>query len=414
MSFTLRAGSVVFLCATAFSMAQQAPRSTPAVQAIIDRDTANHLGDAPESGGPLARDLSSDLTTAAVDKAVRKVADWELARSSAYWDQSWTSAVLYTGFMAAGDALNEPRYRNAMTQMAERFHYRLGSALPNADDQSIAQTYLELYLKDRKQDTGMVKPTREALDSLIGLDTVHPGDSRIPWWWCDALFMAPPVWARMYAVTGESRYIDYIHHQWNRTYTLLWDREDHLYARDANYVNKLGANGRKVFWSRGEGWVMGGLVRTLQYLPKDDAQREFYVRNLKEMAARLAQLQGSDGMWRSSLLDEKNYPSPEVSGSALIVYGMAWGINEGILDRSTYKPVVEKAWRGMVNCCIYADGRLGNIQQTGYEPANYLPASSFNYGVGGFLLAGSELHRMAAKETSQGERPRERRLRSHN
>jgi lysophospholipase L1-like esterase len=258
----------------------------------------------------------------------------------------------------------------------------------------VGQTYLELYLEGGKKDPAMIAPTQADLDSVIGFATLKPGDPKIPWWWCDSLFMAPPVWVRMYAATGDHKYIDYLNTNWQRTYDALWDKDEHMYARDATYIAKREANGKKIFWSRGEGWVMGGLVRTLQYLPKDDPRRGFYVQNLREMSARLAELQSKDGLWHAGLLDPEHYPLPEVSGSALIVYGMAWGVNEGVLDAATYRPVIAKAWAGMLQH-VYADGRLGDIQQTGPEPAWYLPSASYTYGVGGFLLAASEMKRMA-------------------
>jgi hypothetical protein len=52
--------------------------------------------------------------------------------------------------------------------------------------------------------------------------------------------------------------------------------------------------------------------------------------------------------------------------------------------------VVERAWRGIVDE-IYADGRLGDVQQTDGAPNYYLPGSSYNFGVGGFLLAGEQV-----------------------
>jgi lysophospholipase L1-like esterase len=210
--------------------------------------------------------------------------------------------------------------------------------------------------------------------------------------------MAPPLWARMAEATGDHKYIDYLNAQWQRSYELLWDKDEHLYARDATYLTKREVNGKKIFWSRGEGWVMGGLVRTLQYLPKSDPRRAFYMQQLREMSARLAQLQSSDGLWHAGLLDPEHYPLPEVSGSALIVYGMAWGVNEGVLDGATYRPLIAKAWRGMLQH-VYADGRLGCIQQTGPEPAFYRPSASYTYGVGGFLLAASEVKRMTQQHT---------------
>jgi rhamnogalacturonyl hydrolase YesR len=229
-----------------------------------------------------------------------------------------------------------------------------------------------------------------ALDSVIDLNTLTPTDPRIPWWWCDALFMAPPVWVRMYAVTGDQKYLDYLDKNWQATSNLLYDKQEHLYARDATYIPKREPNGKKIFWSRGEGWVMGGLARTLDYLPKDDPHRAFYLQQLREMSDRVAQLQGADGLWHAGLLDPADYLLPEISGSCLMTFGMAWGVNHGVLDAKTFRPVIVKAWEGILKH-VYADGRLGDIQQTGAEPAFYTPGSSFTYGVGGFLLAAKEI-----------------------
>jgi rhamnogalacturonyl hydrolase YesR/lysophospholipase L1-like esterase len=387
-----------FLAITSVTLcAQVYPTPTPAQQVGIDKDTSRHFGDAPADPGPLATDLSPAITPGAIDKATRKVADWELSRSQPYFDRIWTWSVLYSGFMAASESTGDPEYRNAMTSMAQKFDWSLRSRLPNADDQSVAQTYLELYLLDAAKDQKMIAPTRSDLDAVMKLNTLKPGDPRLPWWWCDALFMAPPVWARMYAATGDHDYIDYLDKQWQLTSDLLYDNEEHLYARDESYKSKREPNGKKIFWSRGEGWVMAGIARTLEYLPQNDSKRPFYINRLQEMAARVAELQGHDGLWTSALLDPKDYPQPEMSGSALMVYAMAWGVNEHILDAKIYRPVIERAWRGMLQH-VYADGRLGDIQQTGAEPAYYLPSSSYNYGVGGYLLAASELKRMAVKE----------------
>lgn len=400
-SFKLR-GNGVMLAALGMTLsgllhAQQPgyPLPTPAMQAIVDKDTSRYFGDAPADGGPLATGLSAAIDPAAIDQALRKVADWQLARTVPHLDRIWTSSVLFTGLMAASDATGDPKYRDAMLAMSRQFEWKLKGPYPNADDISVAQTYLELYLRDPSPEK--IAPTRAELDILIGLKTLKPNDERLPWWWCDALFMAPPVWAKMYRATGERKYLDYVHEQWKKTSDLLYDKEEHLYARDVAYAGNAGKrepNGKKVFWSRGEGWVLGGLARTLDYIPADDPQRPFYVQQLREMAARIASLQGPDGLWHAGLLDPATYPLPEISGSSLFVFGMAYGVNHGYLDARTYRPVIEKAWAGILKN-VYADGRLGNIQQTGAEPAFYRPASSFNYGVGGFLLAAAELKKLA-------------------
>ena len=213
--------------------------------------------------------------------------------------------------------------------------------------------------------------------------------------------MGAPVWSHMYVATGERKYVDYLDEQWKKTSELLYDPQEHLFARDKTYLTKTEPNGKKMFWSRGNGWVMGGIARILDELPPDDPRRAFYVTQLQEMAARVAQLQGPDGLWHAGLLDPKTYPLPEVSGSAFFTYAIAFGIDHGILDAKTFRPVVERAWRGMLGH-VYADGRLGDIQQTGSEPAFYMPTASYTYGVGAYLLAGAEIKKMIAEEGQKG------------
>jgi unsaturated rhamnogalacturonyl hydrolase len=383
-------------CAVGSTMAEaqqvSMEHATPQQLAGIAKDNSRHFGDDPEDGGPIATDLSGSLDPAAVGKAMRKVGDWQLARSEPYFDRIWTWSVLYSGFMAASDSLGDAKYRDAMEAMGKKYDWQLRSHLPDADDQSVAQTYLELYLL--KKDAAMIAPARAELDALLPEPHVSKKAGKpLVWWWCDALFMAPPVWSRMYAATGDKKYIGYLNEEWAKTSDLLYDKQEHLYARDADYLTKTEANGKKMFWSRGNGWVMGGIARTLDYLPKDDPARGKYVTQLQEMAARVASLQGKDGLWRAGMLDPGNYSEPEVSGSALFTYALAWGINQGVLDGKVYRPVVAKAWAGMLKH-VYADGRLGCIQQTGAEPAPFKATASYTYGVGAFLMAGSEIRRM--------------------
>ena len=113
------------------------------------------------------------------------------------------------------------------------------------------------------------------------------------------------------------------------------------------------------------------------------------------MAAALAAVQGKDGLWRPGLLDPGAYPLPEVSGSSFITYAYAYGVKEGILDRDEYLPRVKKAWAGLLSH-IYADGRLGSMQPIGAAPGAFTLTSSYVFGVGAFLLAGSEVNRLAS------------------
>lgn len=372
----------------------QSQAITPQEQQGIDRDIAQHDGDAPANPGPKAH-LSGAMRPRAIRAAMRKVADWELARAQPYFDRTWTWATLYDGFMTATPALHDPKYQDAMETMAEGFHWDLRSAVPIADDQAVAQTYLQLDLLHPAPEK--LAGTHAALDQLLaGWNAPIPeNQAQIPWWWCDALFMAPPVWSRMDAVLHQPKYLAYIDQHWWQTSDLLYDNTHHLYFRDQTYLHKTDPRGNPVFWSRGNGWVMAGLARTLEFMPANEQDSARYETQFRQMAAAVVPLQdAASGLWHSDLLDAQDYPQPETSGSALITFALAWGVNHGLLNRAEYQPVVAKAWSGLVQQ-IYQDGRLGNIQQSGAGPAHYLPGSSYNYGVGAFLLAGAQVEQLA-------------------
>ncbi len=350
-----------------------------------------HPGDTVTMPGPLAHKLSPKLDRRDLARAIKLVADWQFNRIPQEPQVDWTWAALYAGFMAVPKNVAGDRYKQAMLHIAEQLNWQPGPRILHADDLAIGQMYMEQYFIHR--DATMMAPLRARLDAQIA--TPDPRDPNRPlWWWCDALFMAPPVYADMTIATGDPKYVAYMDHEWNVTTALLYDRSKHLYFRDASYLDKREKNGEPLFWSRGNGWVMGGIVRVLKELPADSPLRPKYVALLKAMAAEMLSIQGADGLWRPGLLDADAYPLPEISGSGFVTYAMAYGVNEGILDRAAYGPAVEKAWAGMLTH-IYADGRLGCIQPVGAAPSAYTQTTSYAYGVGAFLLAGSEIYRSA-------------------
>jgi rhamnogalacturonyl hydrolase YesR len=346
------------------------------------------VGDSPDVAPAPTTDLRPDLTHPAIRAAMRKVADWQLERARPYFSTDWTFAALYDGFMAASATLGDAKYEQAMREMGAKLNWQPGTRPEHADDVAVGQVYLELYL--RHKDPRVLPPLIERFAYQMAL---QDDPAKPLWWWCDALFMAPPALARLSKATGKAEYLAFMDREWWITSKLLYDPEEHLYFRDATYLGKHEANGRKLFWSRGNGWVMGGIVRVLDYMPKDYAARPKYVAQFREMAAALIKVQGDDGLWRSGLLDAQAYPLPEVSGSAFIAYALAWGVNQGVLDRQTYAPVARKAWVGLL-AHVYADGRLGCIQPVGAAPGQFKPTSSYVYGVGAFLLAGSQMDRL--------------------
>jgi unsaturated rhamnogalacturonyl hydrolase len=347
-------------------------------------------GDEPAEPGPLATNLSAKLDPKDIEAAMHKVADWQLAAAQSKFNQKWTYAALYDGLLAASRATGDPKYTNAVTTISDGFDWKLlDTRFPHADDEALGQAYLDLY--KIKPDPIRIASTKDIMDRLA---TLPPNSAKPIWWWCDALFMAPPVLVRLYAITGDRNYLDTLDRNWWVTSDLLYNPAEHLYSRDATFLNQKEKNGEPLFWARGNGWVLAGLANVLQYLPKDYPTRAKYIAQFREMATRIAQLQTPTGLWKTGLLDPDAYAMPEISGSAFYTYALAWGINAGILDPKIFRPIVARSWAGMVSH-IYTSGRLGSIQPIGAAPGAFTASSSYVFGVGGFLLAGSELDRMA-------------------
>ena len=255
----------------------------------LQNPTPAVVGDAPANSPPLATDLSPRFRRKDIEKALRKVADWQLERARPRF-KDWTYAALYAGFMAVPSTVAGSRYQDAMLEMGKGFAWQLGPRVGHADDEAIGQTYTQIYLEHH--DPTMIAPTRQGFDTVMAM----PDDPAKPlWWWCDALFMAPPVLAELSSATGDRRYLTFLDHQWSITSGTLYDPAEHLFYRDASFLSKHEENGKSIFWSRGNGWVMAGLVRVLEYMPKEDPLRPKYVQQLQQMAAAVAPLQGNDG-----------------------------------------------------------------------------------------------------------------------
>ncbi len=329
-----------------------------------------------------------------IKKTMIKAATWQFAhpKHNLY---DWTNGAFYAGVSAAYNATGNKEYLNAMMEMGQKNEWKPGPRLQHADDIAICQTYVDLFRI--KKDKTMIQPFIDQMEEFLKTPYQTKGIQQTTWWWCDALFMAPPAMVKLSMTTGDKKYLDKSDELYHECYNLLYNKEEHLFARDLGYVikgdasDRYEANGKKIFWSRGNGWVMGGLALILNEFPKDYSDLPFYQNLFKEMAARIVELQQAVGLWRDSLLDPASYPGGEASGSGFYTYALAWGINNGLLDKATYLPAVQKAWKGL-NTLIQPDGHVGWCQPVGADPKKNFSADSWEvYGTGAFLLAGSEI-----------------------
>jgi unsaturated rhamnogalacturonyl hydrolase len=317
----------------------------------------------------------------------------------------WTRAVYYEGLLALHQLNPKKEYLNYMTTWAEfhRWGLRNGTTTRNGDDQCCGQIYIDLYLMDKKPER--IKDIKTTMDNMIATAKAGNWPSG-DWTWVDALQMAMPILARLGVVYQDDVYYEKMHQMYAHTKTIeggngLYNPATGLWWRDKDFDPPYQtANGKPCYWSRGNGWVLAALVRTLDIMPKNAPHRDEYLKTYLEMVRAIAPLQREDGFWNVNLGDPNDFGGKELTGTSLFVYGMAWGVNQGILDSKTYRPIIAKASQAMIKDCVHANGFLGYVQGTGKEPKDSQPVGYDNipnfedFGLGCFLLATTEVYKM--------------------
>jgi len=325
-----------------------------------------------------------------IKSAMQKVYAWQIANpvvGNTKNADDWARAVFYSGIIRAYESTKDKTYLNEAVRWSESLNYKLGDRYRHADDHTRGQAYLGIYAE--KKNPEALKATIKVYDSLIN----NPKPGREEWWWCDALFMSPPVLTRLAKVTGDQKYSNFMNKMWWDTTDFLFDKQENLFYRDKSFFDRRSPNGKKIFWSRGNGWVMGGLVQVLENLPKSDANYKRFEELYIKMAQKIASIQQEDGLWRPNLADPLEYTNKETSGSGFFVFALTWGINHGYLDKATYLPIVERGWKGL-NQQVTADGKLTWVQRIGSKPELVKSEDNQEYGSGAFLMAGAELLKM--------------------
>jgi unsaturated rhamnogalacturonyl hydrolase len=312
----------------------------------------------------------------------------------------WTRAVYYEGLMALYGIDKNKQYYDYAVDWAAKHNWsvRNGVKTRNGDNQACGQTYIDLYLIDKKEER--IKDIKASIDSMMLTNKIDD------WNWIDALQMAMPVFTKLGVIYKDTNYFHrmyemYVYTKYKHGDNGLYNAAEGLWWRDKDFDPPYKEpNGKNCYWSRGNGWVVAALVRVLTDLPKNEPHRNEYLSDYKSMMTALAPLQRQDGYWNVSLHDSTNFGGKELTGTSLFIYGMAWGINNGHLEKKTYLPIITKAWNAMVKESVHANGFLGFVQGTGKEPKESQPVT-YNrepdfedFGLGCFLLAGSEIYKL--------------------
>lgn len=331
-----------------------------------------------------------------------------------YWQETnpqhgrsfWDNAAYHTGNMEAFFLTGNSKYydyskawaehnewKGAKSDNKENWKYSYGESddyVLFGDYQICFQVYADLY--NIEPDSQKIARAREVMEYQMSTDNDDY------WWWADGLYMVMPVMTKMYKLTKNPLYLEKLHEHWTYANGIMYDDETGLYYRDGKYVypKHKSVNGKKDFWARGDGWVLAGLAKVLTDLPETDKYRQEYIDRFRSMAHAVAACQQPEGYWTRSMLDAEHAPGPETSGTAFFTYGLLWGMNNGLLDKTTYQPVVMKAWNYLTTVALQPDGRVGYVQPIGEKaiPGQVVDANSTaNFGVGAFLLASCEMVR---------------------
>jgi unsaturated rhamnogalacturonyl hydrolase len=333
-----------------------------------------------------------------LDKVIKAkmiaVADYQLEQK---WSQAkqkngklvmspitWEAGAFYPGILEVYRLTKDKKYLNAVKDIAKYNNYNRGPELRNADDQAILQSYLELYEIDNNPI--YLKAAKSTLDSIMA----NPKNGALEYSWSDLLFMGPPIWTRYAKISKDNKYLDFQDKIYWEAVNNMLDKDYHLFYRDDRFKTMKGETGKPIFWSRGNGWVIAGLARMLDYMPKNYVNRPKYEKLMVDMATALKAQQQPDGFWKSDLLNPAKYPMGETSGTAFFCYGIAWGVNQGILDKKTFMPVVEKSWAALTSA-VHNNGKLGWVQPGGDRPYLSTPEMSNWYSAGAFLMAGQQI-----------------------
>lgn len=345
------------------------------------------------------------VTAEEVLDIIRKVNDYWQLNNPVEVNAFWHPAAYHTGNMAAYEVTGNEGYKayseawaeynewkGAKSENREKWKYSYGETddfVLFGDWQICFQVYADLYKLDETKDERKIARAKEVMEYQMNTPLNDY------WWWADGLYMVMPVMTKLYNITGNNLYLEKLHEYFSFAKELMYDEECSLFYRDAKYIYPVHTtkNGKKDFWSRGNGWVFAGLAKVLQDLPGDDPHRDEYINVFKDMAKALADCQQEEGFWSRSLLDGDHASGYETSGTAFFTFGYLWGMNNGFLDKEIYRPVVDKSWEYLTSIALQPDGKLGYIQPIGERADQHVvnAGTTADFGVGAFLLAASEM-----------------------
>lgn len=367
--------------------------------------------------------LDASTPTRVVDKNTNKViTDYtkldqnsQLERGS-FRLASYEWGVTYSGMMEAAKATNDERYLKYTTdrfkflsEMAPLFRQLMNDygvidpqmkqiLTPHAlDDAGAMCAAMIKYSVDQKPEFELRKMIDNYMNYIMYKEyRLHDGTlarnrPQKNTLWLDDLYMSVPAIVNMGKLTGEQKYYNEAVKQISQFADRMFVKEKGLFMH--GWVESM-EDHPTFFWGRANGWALLTLTEVLDVLPKNHPGREKVMNLYKAHVKGLTALQSGEGFWHQLL--DKNDSYLETSATAIYVYCIARGINNGWLDPVAYGPTVTLGW----NAVSTKINNQGHVEGTcvgtgmGFDPAFYYYRPVHVYaahGYGPVLLAGAEM-----------------------
>lgn len=204
---------------------------------------------------------------------------------------------------------------------------------------------LELYIQ-----TGDSSYFREGIE-LADMQWENPlpnGMTNQTRYWIDDIWMIGSLQVQAYRATGEMKYLERAALEIDNYLEKLQQPDGLFFHGEISHF----------YWGRGNGWVAAGIAEILSELPASNPHCRSILAGYKKMMYALKKYQAEDGMWRQ--LVDVDSAWKETSCTAMFGYAVATGVEKGLLDRSEFGQVYQKAWTALCDYVTPA-GKLRDV-----------------------------------------------------
>jgi len=171
---------------------------------------------------------------------------------------------------------------------------------------------------------------------------------------------------------GNQEYIDYAVWMVTSIWDIFYDKESGLIHQARACKGHPEGYITQDCWSRGNGWLSMALASLLKDLPKSHPQRKTIEKISRQYFTAVFKYQDAEGLWHQEMTWPDSYV--EISGSALLLYGIGAALQADVLPKKYMKPYMN----GLKGMMRYID-MTGNVANTCSGCLAYLNGTKADY-----------------------------------